>query len=47
MRRVGPIGRYAHIERERRFLLAEAPSELAPDAAHWAIYDHYSGGQGH
>ncbi len=41
MRRAGPIGRYAHIERERRFLLAEAPSELTPDAPHWAIYDRY------
>ncbi len=41
MRRAGPIGRYAHIERERRYLLTEAPSELEPEAPHWAIYDHY------
>ncbi len=41
MRCAGPVGRYAHIERERRFLLTRAPAELAPDAAHWAIYDRY------
>lgn len=44
MKRAGPIGRYAHTERERLFLLAGAPGELAPDAPHRAIYDRYISG---
>lgn len=41
MEHAAPIGRYAHIEREQRFLLAEAPRELTPAAPHWDINDRY------
>lgn len=35
------IGKYARIERERRFLLGSLPSGLSNDSPHTAIYDRY------
>ncbi len=38
------IGKYACLELERRYLLAQLPPQLTHDAPHWQIVDHYLAG---